>query len=124
MSMISASHVSTRTRKVCFKQMVVVSLQKILNMLPRRQVKFTLIFKFKSCHAPALNALVFPSGASVSVLISCNSCIRVPTETHTAPWYNSYTHSLKKETERKWRKTNLEVFRVAWKTVCPAIDGL
>ncbi len=35
-----------------------------------------------------------------------------------APWYNSYTHSLKKEThnlERKWRKTNLEVFRIAWK---------
>ncbi len=34
------------------------------------------------------------------------------------PWYNSYTHSLKKEThnlERKWRKTNLEVFRIAWK---------
>ncbi len=33
-------------------------------------------------------------------------------------WYNSYTHSLKKETrnlERKWRKTNLEVFRIAWK---------
>ncbi len=36
----------------------------------------------------------------------------------TAPCYNSYTHSLKKETrnrERKWRKTNFEVFRVAWK---------
>ncbi len=35
-----------------------------------------------------------------------------------APWYNSYTHSLKKETrnlECKWRKTNLEVFRIAWK---------
>ncbi len=35
-----------------------------------------------------------------------------------APWYNSYTHSLKKETrnlERKWRKNNLEVFRIAWK---------
>ncbi len=35
-----------------------------------------------------------------------------------APWYNSYTHSLKKEThnlERKWRKTILEVFRIAWK---------
>ncbi len=34
------------------------------------------------------------------------------------PWYNSYTHSLKKETrnlERKWRKTNLEVFKIAWK---------
>ncbi len=39
-------------------------------------------------------------------------------EKHTVPWYNSYTHSLKKETrnlERKWRKTNLEVFRIAWK---------
>ncbi len=33
-------------------------------------------------------------------------------EKHTAPWYNSNTHSLKKETrnlECKWRKTNLEV---------------
>ncbi len=32
--------------------------------------------------------------------------------------YNSYTHSLKKKTrnlERNWRKTNLEVFRIAWK---------
>ncbi len=39
-------------------------------------------------------------------------------EKRPAPWYNSYTHSLKKETrnlERKWRKTNLEVFRIAWK---------
>ncbi len=39
-------------------------------------------------------------------------------EERAAPWYNSYTHSLKKETrilERKWRKTNLEVFRIAWK---------
>ncbi len=44
-----------------------------------------------------------------------------------APWYNSYTHSLKKETcnlEHKWRKTNLEVLRIAWKTVCPAIERL
>ncbi len=35
-----------------------------------------------------------------------------------APWYNSYTHSVKKETrnlERKWKKENLEVFRIAWK---------
>ncbi len=35
-----------------------------------------------------------------------------------APWYNSYAHSLKKEThnlEHKWRKTNMEVFRIAWK---------
>ncbi len=33
-------------------------------------------------------------------------------EKHAAPWYNSYIHSIKKETfnlERKWRKTNLEV---------------
>ena len=42
-------------------------------------------------------------------------------------WYNSYTHSLKKETrnlEPKWRKTNLEVFRIAGNTVCSAIDRL
>ncbi len=39
-------------------------------------------------------------------------------EKHAVPCYNSYTHSLKKETrilECKWRKTNLEVFRIAWK---------
>ncbi len=39
-------------------------------------------------------------------------------EKRSVPWYNSYVHSLKKETcilERKWRKTNLEVFRIAWK---------
>ncbi len=39
-------------------------------------------------------------------------------EKHAAPWYNSYTHSLKKETrnlECKWRNTNLEVFRIALK---------
>ncbi len=39
-------------------------------------------------------------------------------EKSAAPWYSSYTHSLKKETRnlvRKWRKTNLEVFRIAWK---------
>ncbi len=39
-------------------------------------------------------------------------------EKRAAPWYSSYTHSLKKETcilKRKWRKTNLEVFRIAWK---------
>ncbi len=39
-------------------------------------------------------------------------------ETRAVPWYNSYTHSLKKQTrnlERKWRKTNLEVFRITWK---------
>ncbi len=38
-------------------------------------------------------------------------------EKRAAPWYNSYTNSLKKETrnlECKWRKTNLEVFRIAW----------
>ncbi len=47
-------------------------------------------------------------------------------EKHAAPWYNSYTHSLKKETrnlERKLRKTNLEVFWIAW-TACQAIDRL
>uniref|UniRef100_A0A8C1P2D5 Reverse transcriptase domain-containing protein n=1 Tax=Cyprinus carpio TaxID=7962 RepID=A0A8C1P2D5_CYPCA len=39
-------------------------------------------------------------------------------EKRTVPWYNSNTHSLKKETrrlERKWRKTNLDIFRIAWK---------
>ncbi len=44
--------------------------------------------------------------------------LRKVREKRAAPWYNSYTHSLKKETrnlESKWRKTNLEVFRIAWK---------
>ncbi len=43
-------------------------------------------------------------------------------EKRAVPWYNSYTHSLKKETrilERKWSvilsANNLEVFRIAWK---------
>ncbi len=38
-------------------------------------------------------------------------------EKRAASWYSSYTHSLMKETrnQRKWRKTNLEVFRIAWK---------
>ncbi len=39
-------------------------------------------------------------------------------EKRAAPWFNSNSHSLKKETrnlECKWRKTNLEVFRIAWK---------
>ncbi len=43
------------------------------------------------------------------------------------PWYNSYTHSLKKETrnlERKWRKTNWKFLELRGKTVCPAIDRL
>ncbi len=39
-------------------------------------------------------------------------------EKRAAPWYNSFTHSLRKKTrnlEHKWRNTNLEVFRIAWK---------
>ncbi len=39
-------------------------------------------------------------------------------EKRAAPWYNSYNHSLKKETrnlEWKWKKMNMEVFRIAWK---------
>ena len=35
-----------------------------------------------------------------------------------APWYNNATHAIKRETrnlERKWKQTNLEVFRIAWK---------
>ncbi len=55
-------------------------------------------------------------------------------EKRAAPWYNSYTHSLKKETcnlERKWKKT-LEVFmwkksmssyRQALKLIGPSISA-
>ncbi len=48
-------------------------------------------------------------------------------EKRAAPWYNSYTHFLKKETrnfESKWRKTNLKSLELHGKTVCPAIDRL
>ncbi len=48
-------------------------------------------------------------------------------EKRAVPWYNSYTHSLKKETrnlERKWRKTNLKSLELHGKTVCPAIHRL
>ncbi len=46
-------------------------------------------------------------------------------EKRAAPWYNSYTHSLKKETrnlERKWKKLNWKSLELRGKTVCPAID--
>ncbi|MGL5292380.1 MAG: reverse transcriptase domain-containing protein, partial [Aeromonas sp.] len=36
----------------------------------------------------------------------------------TAPWYNNTTRALKRETrklERKWKQTQLEVFKIAWK---------
>lgn len=39
-------------------------------------------------------------------------------EIKTIPWYNSHTRALKTATralERKWKKTNLEVFRIAYK---------
>ncbi len=48
-------------------------------------------------------------------------------EKRAAPWYNSYTHSLKKETrnlERKWRKLTWKSLELRGKTVCPAIDRL
>ncbi len=48
-------------------------------------------------------------------------------EKRAAPWYNSYTHSLKKDTrilERKWRKSNWKSLELRGKTVCPAIDRL
>ncbi len=34
------------------------------------------------------------------------------------PWYNEHTHALKRaarKMERSWRKTKLEVFRIAWR---------
>ncbi len=48
-------------------------------------------------------------------------------EKRAAPSYNSYTHSLKKEThilERKWRKRTWKSLKLCGKTVCPAIDRL
>ncbi len=36
-------------------------------------------------------------------------------EKHASPWYNSYTHSLKKKTRNLELNTNLEVFIIAWK---------
>ncbi len=35
-----------------------------------------------------------------------------------APWYNEHTHALKRaarKMERSWRKTKLELFRIAWR---------
>ncbi len=47
-------------------------------------------------------------------------------EKRAAPWYNSYTHSLKKETrnEHKWRKLTWKSLELRGNTVCPAIDRL
>ncbi len=39
-------------------------------------------------------------------------------EKYSAPWYNSYNPFSQERNsylERKWRKTNLDVFRIAWK---------
>ncbi len=48
------------------------------NMIFRQNKKNIHIFMFKCFHALALNVWFFPSGASVSVWIFCNSCKRVP----------------------------------------------
>ncbi len=48
-------------------------------------------------------------------------------EKRAAPWYNSYTHSLKKETrnlECKCRKLTWKFLELRGKTVCLAIDRL
>ncbi len=67
-----------------------------------------------------LNKITSNMGAMLSNTLEHFALIKLKKvrEKRSVPWYNSYTHSLKKETrniERKWRKTNLEVFRIAWK---------
>ncbi len=58
---------------------VLQKLQKILLYVSQKtKVKFTLIFEFKRFPPTPLNVCFFPSGASVSVWIFCDSCIWVP----------------------------------------------
>ncbi len=45
-------------------------------------------------------------------------CLRKIKEKSPTPWYNEHTCALKKaarKMERRWRKTKLEVFRIAWR---------
>ncbi len=61
----------------------------------------------------SMGTIYFDTLETVSPII-----LKMVREKRAAPWYNSYTHSLKKEThnlERNWRKSNLEVFRIAWR---------
>ncbi len=46
------------------------------------------------------------------------------TEKCAAPWYNSYTHSLKKETSANGEKLTWKSLKLCGKTVSPAIDTL
>ncbi len=71
-------------------------------------------------HTNELDKITSSMGNIFSNMLETVSPIKLKKvrEKRAAPWYNSYTHSLKKETrilERKWRKTNLEVLRIAWK---------
>ncbi len=45
-------------------------------------------------------------------------CLRNIKEKSPTPWYNEHTDALKRaaqKMERSWRKTKLEVFRMAWR---------
>ncbi len=45
-------------------------------------------------------------------------CLRKIKEKSPTPWYNEQTRTLKRaarKMERSWRKTKLEVFRIAWR---------
>ncbi len=67
-------------------------------------------------HTDDLDKITCNMGTIFSNTLETVAPIKKVIEKRAAPWYNSYTHSLKKETrilERKWRKTNLEVFRIA-----------
>ncbi len=71
-------------------------------------------------HTNELDKITSSMGTIFSNMLETVSPIKLKKvrEKRAAPWYNSYTHSLKKESrnlERKWRKTNLEVLRIAWK---------
>ncbi len=71
-------------------------------------------------HTNELDKITSSMGTIFSNMLETVSPIKLKRvrEKRAALWYNSYTHSLKKESrnlERKWRKTNLEIFRIAWK---------
>jgi len=45
-------------------------------------------------------------------------CLRKIKENSLTPWYNEHIRTLKRaarKMERSWRKTKLEVFRIAWR---------
>jgi len=69
-------------------------------------------------HTNELEEMTSSMGTIFSSTLVAPMRLKKVREKNTAPWYNSITHAIKRETrniERKWRQTRLEVFRIAWK---------